>query len=30
MARRVAGKDEYNGKGSKSNGNGAKRAITRK
>ncbi len=30
MTRRVAGKDEYNGKGSKSNGNGAKKAITRK
>ncbi len=30
MAKRVAGKDEDNGEGGKSKGNGAKRAIARK
>jgi hypothetical protein len=30
MAMRLAGKDAGNGKGSKSDGNGAKRAIARK
>ncbi len=30
MATRVAGKDAGNGKGGKSNGDGAKRAIARK
>ncbi len=30
MATRVAGKDEGNGKGSKSDGDGTKRAIARK
>jgi hypothetical protein len=30
MAMRVAGKDAGNGKGGKSNGDGAKRAIARK
>ncbi len=30
MATRVAGKNEDNGKGSKSKGNGVKRAIARK
>jgi hypothetical protein len=30
MATRVAGEDAGNGEGSKSNGNGAKRAIARK